>query len=214
MGVGASLIWWTLLAAPGAGDVDAALHRVLASGEYQTELPGQARTDSPPPRRPPDRPPVSRPTEPEPSRGDALRPVGQVVWWLFVAVFGAAVAAWLVREWSARRRGAAASASPAAAPRAAPARPAALPDHEVLARAGRHADAIHAILLSVLAVPGIGPAWTSREILRRMKLEEGPRRALGSLVGLVEVTRFGGLAAREEEYRRALGWLEAIGGKV
>jgi hypothetical protein len=98
-------------------------------------------------------------------------------------VFGAAVALWLAREIQAkvRARAAVASAStPAQAGAPAPAPPP--PDHEVLAGKGEYREAIHAILLLVLgrigrAQAGLKPAWTSREILALVKLEEGRQRA-------------------------------------
>ncbi len=213
MGLGAGLIFWIVLAAPEPFEVDAAIERVLASDDYQTELPaGPAPVpETMPPRR------ASRPRDPEPFHADDLRPVGSVLLWLFAGVLGVAVAVWLAREFQQRQRARAAIAAPAKPEEPVPAAEAAqIPEHEALALAGRHADAVHAILLSVLAAigrahAGMRPAWTSREILTLLKLEDGAHRALRSLVGLVEVTRFGGAPAREEEYRKALGWLGAIG---
>ncbi len=214
MGLGAGLIWWALLAAPDGAEVDAAAERVLAAGKYQTDLP-VGREPEPVPRVREPRP--ERRSDPEPVDGDALRPVGSALLWIFAGAFGIAVALWLAREMQQRRRARAAIAPPPeAAPRPAAAPVPRLPDHEALAVAGRFADAIHAILIAVLAAMGrahvvLKPAWTSREILALVKLEDTAHRALRSLVGLVEVTRFGGAPAREEEYRTALGWLGSIG---
>ena len=218
MGLGAGLIWWVVLAAPEAAEVDAAVERVFASDEYQTELPGSPVIEAP--VRTPERPRrrASQPRDPDPVDADGLRPMGPVLLWLFAGVLGVAVAVWLAREFRARQRARAAIAAAAAKPEETVPVAAALrvADHERLAHEGRHAEAIHALLMAVLAAigrahAGMRPAWTSREILRLLKLEDGAHRALRSLVGLVEVTRFGGAPAREEEYRRALGWLDAIG---
>jgi len=218
MGLGAGLIWWAMLLAPEAAEVDAAVERVFASDEYQTELPRDVPVEAPArsPARPPRREPQLR--DPDPVDLDGLRPIGSVLLWLFAGVLGIAVAVWLARELQARQRARAAIVAAAAKP-AEPAPAAAAPrvaDHQRLAGEGRFAEAIHALLVAVLAAigrahAGMRPAWTSREILALVKLEDGPHRALRSLVGLVEVTRFGGAPAREEEYRRALSWRDAIG---
>ncbi len=217
MDLGAGLISWALLAAPEGAEVDAAVERVLAADRYQTELPlvrPQEPLPEPERQRPPRREPPPRAADPPPFRDGAdLRPVGSALLWIFAAAFGIAVAVWLVREIQQRRRAKGVVGPPVPAePVPAPPVPR-IPDYEALALAGRHADAIHAILISVLAAIGhvLKPAWTSREILGLVKLEDGAHRALKSLVGLVEVTRFGGATAREEEYRSALGWLGAIG---
>jgi hypothetical protein len=207
-----------MLLAPEAAEVDAAVERVFASDEYQTVLPAdpvEAPASAPEPRpRQESRPP--RDTDPVDT--DGLRPMGSVLLWLFAGVLGIAVAVWLARELQGRQRARAAIAAAAARPEE-PAPLAAAPrvaDHQRLANEGRHAEAIHALLVAVLAAigrahAGMRPSWTSREILRLLKLEDGPERALRSLVGLVEVTRFGGAPAREEEYRRALTWRDATG---
>jgi len=215
MGSWAAWICWAALAAPGDTEVDAAVERVLAADRYQKELPLDRVPDAPvQPERPARR--ETRVRDPAPSR-DGLRPVGSALLWIFVGALGIAVAFWLAREVGERRRARVAIGAPAA-PEAAPAAPrlARVPDHEVLARAGRFADAIHAILIGALAAlgrahAGMRPAWTSREIVGLVKLEATALGALRSLVGLVEVTRFGGKPAREEEYREALSWFGSIG---
>jgi hypothetical protein len=147
-----------------------------------------------------------------------MAPIGPVLFWILVSVFAVAVGVYVVRDIQARRlakealgKSEKAAKSPAA-PVAGP-----IPEHERLALAGRHAEAIHAILLEVLAAigaarAGLRPAWTSREILSIAKLEQAAQAALASLVGLVEVTRFGGAQVREQEYRNAILWLGTIGG--
>lgn len=241
MAAGATLVFWSMLLVPDAAEVEAALRRVLAEGEYQTALPLRRPSVpsvevefTPPPRpREPDPPPrPAPPPEPAPAgdpaparerpparRQDAedIRPAGETILWILASVLAAAVAVYVGRDILARRR-----AREALGEARKPARPAAhveapIPDWERLALAGRHAEAIHAILLQALrgigaARAGLRPAWTSREILSLVKLEEAAHAALRSLVGLVEVTRFGGVPAREQEYRNAVAWLGTIGG--
>jgi len=216
MGFWAGWICWAVLAAPGDAEVDAAVERVLAADRYQRELPLERAPEAP--AADPARPARStRLRDPAPADADGLRPAGSALLWIFAAALVITVAFWLAREIAERRRARAAigpSASPAAAPAAAPV--ARVPDHEALALAGRFAEAIHAILIGALAAIGraheaMRPAWTSREILGLVKLEAKASGALRSLVSLVEVTRFGGKPAREQEYRDALSWLASIG---
>jgi len=210
----AGLLWVTVMA-PSPAEVEQAVRRVRASGRYQTELPGERAAA---PSETPPRPHTTRPQrDPDPQGGSDLRPVGDVLLWLLFGALGAAAAVWLVRELQTRRRARAATVPLAAAPRETVAAALApLPEHELLARRGEYTEAIHAILMLVLSAlgrarSGMKPAWTSREILSLVKLEEGAQGALTSLVRLVEVTRFGGAPAREEEYARAVGWLDTIG---
>ncbi len=216
MGLKAAWICWAALAAPGDAEVDAAVERVLAADRYQKELPVD-RVSEAPASAPATRPARRDTREPSSVDGDALRPVGSALLWIFLGALGITLALWLAREARERRRARAAIGAPAA-PATAPAAPpvARVPDHEALAHAGRFADAIHAVLIGALAAigrahAGMRPAWTSREIVGLVKLEAKALGALRSLVGLVEVTRFGGKPAREEEYREALSWLGSIG---
>jgi hypothetical protein len=79
-------------------------------------------------------------------------------------------------------------------------------DPEALARDGRFAEAVHALLL--LAQRAVERrrgepfprALTSREILRRAKLPGGARDALSSLVLAVEVSLFGGADVGAPDY--------------
>jgi hypothetical protein len=237
----ATVILWIAVALPDAADIDAALRRVLEADDYQTELPQsrrrppelevERRAPEPPPR--PERrapPPEPLPTRPQPGpepadrarepRGDSLTPIGPVLFWTLVGVLAIVAAVYVARELVVRRRAKDAlggQARTSVAPAAAAEAP--IPEHERLALSGRHAEAIHAILLEVLATigaarAGLRPAWTSREILGLVQLEEAAHRALASLVGLVEVTRFGGTPAREAEYRNAVLWSGTIGGAV
>ena len=77
-------------------------------------------------------------------------------------------------------------------------------DHERLAREGRFAEAIHALLLRALRLldprSALAISLTSREIHRTAELSEGRREDLGVLVRAVEVSRFGGGDVGRSEY--------------
>jgi len=83
-----------------------------------------------------------------------------------------------------------------------------LPDPEALAAAGRHAEAIHALLLRALVMTAgrLQAAWprslTSREILRHHALPAAARSHLGQLIERVEVHHFGGLEPAAADFRR------------
>lgn len=126
---------------------------------------------------------------------------------LAVAVFLAI--AWLVR----RLRGA---PRDVAVPDVATAAPAEIPiaSAEALAARGRWAEAIHSLLLETLSALAraarVTPSLTSREIVERVTLPARAREALTGLVLAVEVSRFGGAAAGEEDYRACLSSFHAF----
>ncbi|MHC4971923.1 MAG: hypothetical protein ACYTG3_06295 [Planctomycetota bacterium] len=190
-----------LLAAP-ADRADQAARRILSDADYQTELPeghllpgADAPTD-----QPFDFDAADRQIE----AGDAVTTIARLVWWICIGVVAVISLLWLARELAARyERKPPAAAVPAAAPRTAPA---ATADPERLAEAGRYGEAIHALLLRVLAElrrrAKILPAWTSREVVTHVPLGDAARRGLRALVHAVERTHFGGVAADAAEYRR------------
>lgn len=77
-----------------------------------------------------------------------------------------------------------------------------------LAATGRFAEAIHQLLLETLGALSrasrLPPAYTSREILASARLPARARAALSGLVLAVEISRFGGAPAGEEDYRACL----------
>jgi hypothetical protein len=81
-----------------------------------------------------------------------------------------------------------------------------------LAAAGRHAEAIHALLMAAMTrLAGrvtLAGSLTSREVLDRARLADAPREALGALVDAVELTVFGGRAAGAAEYGEAAAQYE------
>lgn len=191
-----------LLAAPREAEVDRAARRVLSDEAYQTQLPeGTAPTTSAtsPGRRSPMRDPNLD------GGGGAFATITNLVWWILVAVAAAIGLLWLARELGARFDAAPGSAAAAPAAARRPAAPA-LADHEALAGAGRYAEAIHALLLRVLAElrmrSEVPSAWTSREVVAHVPLAGETKDGLRTLVHAVERTHFGGLPADAMEYRR------------
>ena len=206
---GAPLLVLLLTAAASAAATDPpeTARAILKGDRYQTELPrprGQGRggsiAPSPWPRATEEEEPGTPITFqlPNPSRG------------LMVVILVAVLAlglAFLLRRLP----------PPAAAPGVAEARLAvrrartpsarAPDDPELLAREGRFAEAIHALLLRALleltrrtGSPAASPAATSREVLRGAGLAPDAKEALAPLVGAVEWMYFGRGTAGAEEY--------------
>jgi hypothetical protein len=141
---------------------------------------------------------------------DWLASVAGVLVWVGAGVAALLLLAWVVRASTSRGRRAALDA-----PAGVPAPDASvlegpLAAAEALAARGLHAEAIHALLLRTLSTlvavtnTVLPPALTSREILRRVPLEDRPRAALSALVLAVEVSRFGGASAGPDDYALCL----------
>jgi uncharacterized protein DUF4129 len=159
---------------------------VIASGDYQASLP----------------------REPTPPKAFQL-PLGPLELLLRILLWTAlAVIVVLAVSWLARRLGG--GARDAEVPEPAGAAPPAIPieSAEALARDGRWADAIHALLLETLQALSraarLAPSLTSREIVERVSLPARARDALLGLVLAVEISRFGGAPAGEGDYRACL----------
>ena len=191
-----------LLAAPTPAEVNQAALRVLSDAAYQTELPeGATHPDTGTPSGTSSA--GDAPDRDSEARG-AFSTVARLIWWILIVVAVAIGIAWLARELGVRYdKTPRPAAAPGAAPRAAPPRSV---DAEGLAGAGRYAEAIHAHLLRVLQElrkrVNVSPAWTSREVVTHVPLEDAARGALRTLVHAVERTHFGGVPADAAEYRR------------
>ncbi len=85
---------------------------------------------------------------------------------------------------------------------------------EALAARGLWAEAIHVLLLETVdalsRAARLAPSLTSREIAARVPLPSRAREALSGLVLAVEVSRFGGAAAGEADYRACLDRFRAF----
>lgn len=164
---------------------------LLGAGGYQTELPrAQAPLD------------LRLPLGP-------LELLLRLLLWGAVAVLAFLAIAWLVRRLAPGARDVEAAEPEAAAPVAIP-----IASAEALAAEGRWGEAIHALLLETLEALSraarLAPSLTSREIAARVPLPARAREALGGLVLAVEVSRFGGAQAGEDDYRACLGRFHAF----
>lgn len=187
-GLGAVL----LSASAPAAELRARAEAIVAAGGYQTALP----------------------KEPAAPRLFDL-PLGPIELFLRILLWTAlAVLVVLAVSWVARRLSAGARDAEVADP-ARPA-PVAIPiaSAEALAADGRFAEAIHALLLETLEALSraarLAPSLTSREIVDRVALPPRARDALAGLVVAVEVSRFGGAGAEEEDYRACLSRFHAF----
>ncbi len=164
---------------------------VLRDGRYQTELPHPAT-------------PV-----------DVHLPLGPLELLLRILLWGAlGVLAFLAIAWLVRRLGPAARDVEVAEPAAAEPVEIPIASAEALAADGRWAEAIHALLLETLQALSraarLAPSLTSREIVARVALPERARDALSGLVLAVELSRFGGSPAAEDDYRACLARFHAF----
>ena len=191
----------------GAAATPAQIHdatrRVLDPDTYQTRLPGHPQPGEDPGQ-------VARALE-RMGRRLLASPLAHVAEWLLWGLAIAAIAAFLgllARDaWRIPGTGAVAGGGGGA--RGAPeGLTAPLADADVLAAAGRYAEAIHVLLLHTLevlarqAAAPLAPAWTSREILHRLALPPTPRGALADLVGEAERCHFGDAAPSAGDFAR------------
>jgi len=192
-----------LVAAPAPEPRDAA-RSILARNGFQTRLPHEGK--------------ATEATEGSAWNGGAtgevetsspplVIPVPSPALFLFVlAVLIAVALALFLRGIPSARPGA--IEPPPSSARAAPRRAAAaIPDADALARQGRFAEAIHALLLRALSELGRRPggalppaALTSREVLRSASVAAEVRAALAPIVVAVEWAHFGGRLAGRDDY--------------
>jgi hypothetical protein len=166
------------------------------------------------------------PTEPEPASWHIDLPIE--LQWILLAC-GLALLAYLALPWLrdlrllarfGAREGAWDAASGAGGAEADP-RTEAVVSADELAENGLFVEAMHRLLLQSLAEIRLRSgeifpdSFTSREILRRAKLPDGARRALGAIIAGVETTYFGDYPARYGDYescrQRYLELTQAIG---
>ncbi len=161
--------------------------RVLEDPTYQRQLPAEAPPDAP------EFPHLELPW---------LGRLFELLAYAAVAVLAALLCIWIVRLLLARR---AREVTEEAAAGEAAELDVRLDGPDRLAAAGRHAEAIHQLLLETLAALSrasrLPPSFTSREVLERAVLPGRAREALSALVLAVERSRFGGEPAGEADYR-------------
>lgn len=187
-----------LAAGPSPDEVREAARRVLSDGDYQTVIP--------------------EPVPPEmPGWLDRfLRWLGSLFtnvsggsvieffMWIVAVVALIFLLRWLFLEWGHRRKKPAKAVDNFAQvpiPGIGP-----LPDPEALAGGGDFAAAIHALLLLAQQVLvskldfDLRAAFTSREVLNRVELDDVAEEELTGLVTAVEVSRFGGAVVTEPDW--------------
>jgi hypothetical protein len=196
-------------AAPDAQAIDQAVQQVYSSGQYQTELPKE---------RKPELPQIKPLRLPE-----MVIEVLRVLFWTLIVVGIGLLLFYLARiapdAWR-RLRGDPRVASPLATtilPGAAEDVAAGdLAEVDGLARAGRYAEAVHALLLLGLFILRrqlglqLAPSLTSREILHVPALPQLSRQALEVIIAAVELCHFGARPADEALYRRCRERFEQI----
>lgn len=195
-------------AEPTAEEIRAAVETVLSDGRYQTELPNGAR---------PEEPEIAESPPWRFEMPDGLSGLARLLMWILVGAGAVLAAIFVITEISSfrrRPRGGASRAEHGPAPGdAAGGGPKAagtsLDEADRLAREGRHADALHMLLLDCIAqlrrlrFEGlIAPSLTSREVASRLSLPEQSANALSTIVSAVELTHFGGRVPDESDYLR------------
>ena len=182
-----------------------AARSILSSSEFQRELPeastGETSEVSAPPVSVPDLPaaPLS-----------ALSVVAQALMWVLIVVSAGLVLAFLVHQWRAPGRDPTDARTDGVTSSAVPDFATVPADAEALAAQGRHAEAIHVLLLATLdemrrrlSLP-MAPAMTSREVAGRVPLPGPAREALRSLVAAAERAWFAGVPAGSADWERCL----------
>jgi hypothetical protein len=186
----------------GAAPAGSPALQILRKERCQTDLPVVTDLGSPRASR------VSRPTGVEPAGGTiALPPPSSRLVLVGVAIVVAVALAFALRRLPARDHPRPPEPAPAASVREAPGLAAPAHDPDGLARQGRFAEAIHALLLRAIDELDAGrarPALTSRELLRRSRLGRDARDALGALVTAVEWGHFGAKPVGLADYEASL----------
>jgi hypothetical protein len=142
-------------------------------------------------------------------------PVLRVLLALVLVALVCGLAVWLVEAMGRWRRRADAVA-PAEAAGLDDVRDAILDDADALARAGRYAEAVHALLLNGLAhvrraaPQAIADSLTSREIVRDVDLPVTARAALDDLVIRAELGHFGLFPIERRDYDTCRGRFAAL----
>lgn len=145
--------------------------------------------------------------------GGPLALIARALMWVLIIVATALGTFWLMSGLSGRETDATVGGDDAAGDedgRTPVALDRPLGDADALAAGGRFAEAIHVLLLRTLEelarrLPAALPrALTSREVLAAVRLPAEAREALADLVGVVEVTHFGGTTPGAGDYRACL----------
>jgi hypothetical protein len=213
------------------GEVAEKARAALADPRFQRALPPDREPSGahlPPPPEPgsEEAPPAA--SEREEDAGSVMpllglgAVAGKVIFTVLLVVIVGLIVSWIAREVMARKgRSAALQPAPAATGTEAPARsPAMFDDASRLAAEGRHAEAVHALLLAAIrhfaarAKTPVQASRTSRELVRLLPLSPDAREAFAELVATVELSLFGGGEVGAEDYERSRARFQALTGRA
>jgi hypothetical protein len=182
---------------------------ILARERYQTELPVAPEPERVSPARPPAPWPEAE-RGPDPG-GQVVIPLpGSTLGFLFLIAIVVVGLVLILRSLPVSSAAEVDGVAPASPEKGTPLRPQRLGDADALARGGRFAEAIHALLLHALVEmsrrvhAAASPAATSREIVGSAAVPAAVRGALGPLVSAVEWVHFGPGTAGPEDYATCL----------
>ncbi len=198
MQIGLSLLFVTLIASATVEEIGQAVQDTYDGGGYQTEHP------------------LPRPVDFDsiPQIPDALVVILKGLLWTGVAVAVILLTVAIVRRLRGRdvappRVRRSAGSGPPPPPLDVP-----LGDATALAEQGRYGEAAHVLLLRTIqalaAHQRIPVSLTSREILEKLELGDGPDQALAKLVHVVEWSLFGGRPADRATYEACVDAFEAL----
>ena len=201
------------------------VQKELSGPQYQSELPGVGAVQGRPTtldegtfEPPSNEPPSPLPDQTETPIGPFLElgEVVRVLLWAIILVGGALLAFQIVTVFMRRAR------QDPSEPHVADDQESSVPDFsgrqldetmldkaDGLARGGKYGEAIHTLLLHSfdelqrVADRNLSQSLTSREIVTIANLTTDAKAALAFLVGLVELSHFGGRVCGEPEYRKA-----------
>jgi hypothetical protein len=191
-------------------EIQSVVRATLADSGLQTWLPADARNEEPRPAKTPSKiEALPSDTQKEnPNAGQGWLDLLRLLFWMALICAAIVLAYWLLEMFPERRfrLGRAAAQRPDAIGEENDKRRDPLAVSDRLAEEGRLTEAMHVLLLAVIAVlrrledQDFSTSLTSREILRVLKLSSDQRRAMSDMIDRVERSWFGGHAAAAEDY--------------
>jgi hypothetical protein len=207
--------------------IRAAVKDVYTADEYQLDMTPPPAAEPLSPEMPAATPPISTPREPKPElpgTADALGPAVEFLFWTIVVVGLTLLGTWVAREWApfwpggprARIRKRVRVRMDPAATLVSPVKRDERPEFERHAEEGRYDEAVHVILLALQWEIGRRRAdpfprsLTSREILRRARLDDSVAETFGRVVTVVEGSLFGGDEVGAGQYEECAGHYRSV----
>jgi hypothetical protein len=174
--------------------IQRAAQAVLADEQVQSEFPGVKEAQAPE-------------VKPEAPVSEGARDASRILVWLAAGVFLVLTLVWLATRLGAYQADVGRVATPGAGAARAPPPPGEPVEADALAREGRFAEAVHALLLHAFghlaAHTSVAGSLTSREVLGAVEMPAGARQAAGALVDEVERSIFAARPTEAETYRVA-----------